>query len=121
VPATETHRGALQAVLARYYPGVAASMAETSVLGETIQYARTPRFREEPTVTRVAVPMSNGALQTGYLVVTWDRDNILRHTVVGAGGRILIEELRTNTDHYNIFPHQSGRSIVAALSFTFSR
>ncbi len=47
--------------------------------------------------------MSNGAMQTGYLVVTWDNDNILRHTVVGAGGRILVEELRTNSDTYKVF------------------
>ena len=116
VPATETHRGALEAVLARYYPGVAADMAETGVLGETIRYARSARFSEEPTVTRVAVPMSNGALQTGYLVVTWDRDNILRHTVVGAGGRILVEELRTNTDRYNIFPDHPGNSAQTVVS-----
>lgn len=108
VPATETHRGALEAVLARYYPGVAADMAEAGALGETIRYVRAQPFSEEPAVTRVAVPMSNGALQTGYLVVTWDRDNILRHTVVGAGGRILVEELRTNTDTYRIFANHPG-------------
>jgi extracellular elastinolytic metalloproteinase len=116
VPATETHRGALEAVLARYYPGVAADMAETDVLGETIRFARSARFSEEPAVTRVAVPMSNGALQTGYLVVTWDRDNILRHTVVGAGGRILVEELRTNTDSYRIFANHPGVSAQTTVS-----
>ena len=116
VPATETRRGALEAVLARYYPGVAADMAETGTLGETVRYARTQRFSEEPAVTRVAVPMSNGALQTGYLVVTWDSDNILRHTVVGAGGRILVEELRTNTDTYRIFANHPGVSAQTTVS-----
>jgi extracellular elastinolytic metalloproteinase len=110
VPATETHRGALEAVLAEYYPGTAADMAELRSSGESVVFARGQRFSEEPTVTRVAVPMANGALQTGYLVVTWDRDNVLRHTVVGAGARILIEELRTNTDSYKIFTNHPGVS-----------
>ena len=110
VPATETPRGALEAVLAEYYPGTAADMAELRSSGEMVVFARGPRFSDEPTVTRVAVPMANGAMQTGYMVVTWDRDNILRHTVVGAGRRILVEELRTNTDSYRIFANHPGAS-----------
>ena len=103
VPAVETHRGALESVLAEYYPGANDNLPEVSASGETVVFGRGARFSEEPRVTRVAVPMSNGAMQTGYLVVTWDNDNILRHTVVGAGGRILVEELRTNSDTYKVF------------------
>jgi len=116
VPITDTHRGALEAVLAEYYPGTAADMAEVRSSGQMVAFARGQRFSEEPTVTRVAVPMSNGALQTGYLVVTWDHDNILRHTVVGPGRRILVEELRTNTDTYKIFPDHPGNSSQTVVS-----
>jgi extracellular elastinolytic metalloproteinase len=106
VPATEDHRAALDTVLTQYYIGPDATIVEAGRGGETVRFTRGARFTEEPTVTRVAVPMANGAMQTGYLVVTWDHDNILRHTVVGAGGRVLVEELRTNTDTYKIFPIQ---------------
>jgi hypothetical protein len=108
VPATESHRDALEAVLAHYYQGNIGNPQELRTSGETVAFGRGGRFSEDPTVTRVAVPMANGAMQTGYLVVTWDNDNILRHTVVGAGGRILVEELRTNTDTYKIFPNHPG-------------
>lgn len=102
-PAAGSHRGALDAALAEFYPGIADSMPELRSAGETVTFARGPRMLEDPSVTRIAVPMANGALQVGYLVVTWDRDNVLRHTVVGSGGRVLLSELRTNTDSYRVF------------------
>ena len=108
VPAVETHRGALESVMSEYYPGASDNLQELSTTGEVVEFGRGARFTENPRVTRVAVPMANGAMQTGYLVITWDNDNILRHTVVGAGGRILVEELRTNTDTYKIFPNHPG-------------
>jgi extracellular elastinolytic metalloproteinase len=116
VPVNISARGALDAVLAEYYPGAAAGVSELRTSGQTVVYARGGRFAEDPTVTRVAVPMASGAMHTGYLVVTWDRGNILRHTVVGSGGRILVEELRTNTDTYKVFaihPGVSAQAIVA--------
>ena len=67
-------------------------------------------------MTRVAVPMANGAMHTGHLVVTWDTDNILRHTVIGPGGRVLVEELRTNTDTYKIFANHPGVSTQTVVS-----
>jgi len=115
VPATESHRGALESVLAEYYTGNIDNLPELRTSGETVAFGRGGRFSEDPTVTRVAVPMANGAMQTGYLVVTWDNDNILRHTVVGAGGRILVEELRTNTDTYKVFPVSPGVSSTQTL------
>ncbi|MEO5898343.1 MAG: M36 family metallopeptidase [Vicinamibacterales bacterium] len=116
LPAVETHRGALESVLAEYYPGNIDNLPELRASGETVEFTRGARFTEDPKVTRVAVPMSNGAMQTGYLVITWDRDNILRHTVVGAGGRILVEELRTNTDSYMIFPNHPGVTAQTVVS-----
>ncbi|HJR58620.1 MAG TPA: M36 family metallopeptidase [Vicinamibacterales bacterium] len=115
-PTAVTHRGALEAVLAEYYAGSDANLPELSAAGQTVAYGRGTRFTEDPTVTRIAVPMANGALQTGYLVVTWDRDNILRHSVVGPGGRVLIEELRTNTDTYKVFAIHPGVSTQSVVS-----
>ena len=116
VPANISHRGALDAVLSEYYPGAAAGVSELRTSGQTVVFAREGRFAEDPTVTRVAVPMANGAMHTGYLVVTWDRANILRHTIVGSGGRILVEELRTNTDTYKVFAVHPGVSTQAVVS-----
>lgn len=110
VPAAVSARAALDAVLAEYYPGAALDLPELETAGQTVAYGRGGRFAENPTVTRVAVPMSDGAMQSGYLVVTWDRDNILRHTVIGSGGRILVAELRTNSDTYKIFANHPGVS-----------
>jgi hypothetical protein len=110
VPATVTPRGALDAVLAEHYPGAAGSLEELRASGETVVFGRGGRFTAEPTVTRIAVPMANGALHTGYLVVTWDTDNMLRHSVIGQGGRLLVDELRTNSDKYNVFADHPGNS-----------
>lgn len=116
VPVNVTPRGALEAVLSEYYPGAGGVPPEVRASGQTVVFERNGRFIEEPTVTRVAVPMSNGAMHTGYLVVTWDNDNILRHTVIGQGGRILVEEVRTNTDTYKIFPIQPILTPQAVVS-----
>ena len=44
-------------------------------------------------------------------MVTWSAaDNLLYHTLVGSGGQILNNELRTNTDSYNVFPDHPGNS-----------
>jgi hypothetical protein len=116
VPAAVTARGALDAVLAEYYAGGDGNLPELRTSGQTVVYGRGARFTEDPTVTRVAVPMSNGTMQTGYLVVTWDRDNILRHTVIGSGGRVLVEELRTNSDTYKIFANHPGVSAQTVVA-----
>ena len=115
-PSNISARAALEAVLAEYYPGTGGAPAEISTSGQTVVFARNGRFSEDPTVTRVAVPMSNGAMHTGYLVITWDNDNILRHTVIGPGGRVLIEELRTNSDTYKVFANHPGVSAQGVVS-----
>ena len=116
VQANISARGALDAVLSEYYPGTGGAPDEIRTTGQTVVFARNGRFSEEPTATRVAVPMNNGSMHTGYLVVTWDNDNILRHTVVGAGGRILVEELRTNSDTYKIVANHPGVSAQTVVA-----
>jgi extracellular elastinolytic metalloproteinase len=108
-PTPLTARMALNAVLSEHFAG-GPELEELRESGATAVFGRDSRFLEDPTATMVAVPLENGAMQRGYLVVTWDRNNLLRHTVVGAGGRILVDELRTNTDTYKIFPDHPGNS-----------
>ena len=59
-------------------------------------------------MTRVALPLRGRALDSGYLVVTWDRTNQLRHTVVSGRGAILYEQLRTSRESFRIFPNHPG-------------
>ena len=99
---------ALRSVLARYYPGAGAALRETSTVGNVSTFERRGPFDTAPTVTRVAVPLAGAVLDVGFLVVTWDRDNILRHTVVSGRGQIVHEELRTNSERYFIFPNHPG-------------
>ncbi|MBA3638485.1 MAG: M36 family metallopeptidase [Acidobacteria bacterium] len=115
-PIQITPPNALEAVFAEYYPGGGNTIQELRASGQTVVFSRGSHFSEEPTVTRIAVPMSNGAMQTGYLVVTWDNQNILRHTVIGPGGRVLVEELRTNTDTYKIFANHPGVSAQTVVT-----
>lgn len=115
VPPGITDEQALRIVLHKYYPQIGGGYAVESVRGNKKFYAGGYDFRDELSVKRVLVPMANGSLRAGFLVVTWDSDNMLRHTVVDGSGRILFEELRTNSDSYNIFaihPAASSQSIV---------
>ena len=102
---------ALRAVLARYYPGAAADLREVETVGNVSRFERGGLFSEAPTVTRVAVPTRGAVLDSGYLVMTWDRNNVLRHTLVNGRGQIAYEELRTNRQ-LPYFP-ESARRLVA--------
>ena len=63
------------------------------------------QFVNAPSVTRVAVPMSDRSMRTGFVVTTWTREgNRLYETLVDGNGRVLSSVLRTNSDRYNIFP-----------------
>jgi extracellular elastinolytic metalloproteinase len=99
---------ALRAVLARRYPGVSPDLAEVSSVGNVFTFERRLPFNEPPTVTRMALPLRGNVLDVGYLVVTWDRDNVLRHTAVSGRGEIVGEQLRTNSEGYRIFPNHPG-------------
>ena len=69
-------------------------------------------FHQDPTATRVVVPLEGGALQTGWLVETWtNQGNQLWHTVIGNGGRVLQEELRTANESYRVFPEHPTVSL----------
>lgn len=116
VPAKIGVEGALNAVLQRHYAGHGKSFRASELTGNKTIFSGGDLFTEELSVTRVAVPMTDGKLHAGYLVVTWDRDNILRHTVVGGNGRILLEELRTNFDSYNVFLNHPGVSSQTVVS-----
>jgi extracellular elastinolytic metalloproteinase len=115
VPATRAIRpslvgpdAALRAVLARYYPEVATSPGEVSDIGNVVTFARVDPLAYQPTVKRVALPLRGAVLDAGYLVVTWDTRNVLRHTAVSGRGEIVGEQLRTYNDDYFVFPISPG-------------
>jgi extracellular elastinolytic metalloproteinase len=109
-PAQIGPEAALRAVMARYYPGVPADLRETSTVGNVSTFERPARFYESPTVTRVALPLRGAVLDSGFLVATWDGENVLRHSVVSGRGQILQEELRTSNDGYFIFRNSPTRT-----------
>ena len=105
VPAQITQAQAFESVADEFYPNLTGDFPEIGTTGNTTEFDGGDFFFENPTATRVAVPMANGAIHVGYLVTTWDdQDNMLRHTVVGRTGRILVVETRTSADTYKIFP-----------------
>ena len=115
-PASVSATQALKTTLSRYYPTASAPAVVSGVAGNTTNFSRGNIFRNSPTATLVAIPLADGSLEQGYLVQTWDRNNILRHTLVNGQGRIVKEQLRTNNDSYNIFPvdpNVSPQTIVA--------
>ncbi|HEY3528849.1 MAG TPA: M36 family metallopeptidase [Nocardioides sp.] len=83
---------------------------------DSIYHGRAVRYLQAPTVQRVAVPMSNGRLATGFLVTTWDTDNQLRETVVDAWGRVVRSTLRTAQDTYNVFKEDPDKTPQAPVT-----
>ena len=112
-----TQAEALAVVLAEWYPTFTETLPEISTIGNTTEFDGGTFFFENPTVTRVVVPMGNGALHGGYLVTTWDDDdNMLRHTVVGRTGRILAVQDRTSAHSYLIYdPHPEASTEQLAV------
>jgi Zn-dependent metalloprotease len=106
---------ALAAVLRHRYPREEVP-AEIASEENKVTYARGNRFYRDPSVTRMAVPGKNGKLRVGYLVETWTRDNVLWHTVVSGNGKILLEELRTASDRYNVFTNSPTRTPQAIVN-----
>ncbi len=63
-----------------------------------------PLLYQAPQITRVAIPMNDGALHEGFLVETWTQDdNLLHHTLISGEGEVLNVELRTAFDSYSVF------------------
>jgi hypothetical protein len=116
LPAQIEYRDALGAVIEQRYPGVPGDLPEVASANNKVTFGRGTRFYEEPTVTRVAVPLSGGRLRVGYLVETWDHENQLWHTVVNGNGRILFEELRTASDTYKIYPNAPDKTAQTVVS-----
>jgi extracellular elastinolytic metalloproteinase len=86
-----------------------ADAALNAALGHRYGNAARPAFYRAPLVTKVVVPTSDGGLEDGFLVETWElKSNNLWHTVVGASGAIAYQELRTASDSYFIFPINPG-------------
>ena len=99
---------ALKAALAYHYGDQSPNVSLVSATKTSALFERGDFFYRAPKATKVAVPMADGSLEEGYLVETWDRDNMLYHTVVGKSGSVLDVQNRTNTDSYNIFPNHPG-------------
>jgi extracellular elastinolytic metalloproteinase len=68
-----------------------------------------PALWRDPVVTPVVVPMSDGALEEGFVVETWElKSNDLWHTVIGGDGAVVHQEHRTNSDSYFIYSIHPG-------------
>jgi extracellular elastinolytic metalloproteinase len=98
-------KAALLAALNRLYPDDTFNPSQVRRNGDTVIFARGTFFAEEPSVTKVAIPMSDGSLVAGYAVTTWRKQgNLLHETLIAGDGRVLSVEVRTNNDSYNVFP-----------------
>jgi hypothetical protein len=114
---TISARQALKTAMGHLYPGAEVDVGLASVSGSETKFERGRYFFAAPTVTRVAVPMSDGSMTIGLLVETWSRaKNRLHHTLIGGDGRILDVQLRTANDSYNVFPinpNQTPQTVIA--------
>ena len=109
VAARVTESEALRAALAAVHPGLQELPEVAARQGNVTTFAKTGFFYQAPTVERVALLWSSGALREGFLVQTWSlRDNLLHHTTVSDQGKVLGSELRTANDSYRIFPRDPG-------------
>ncbi len=107
--ASITEAEALSATLAALYADQA-TPALAVKKGNVAAFEKGKFFHEAPTVERVAIPRSNGSLQTGFLVTTWTaKTNLLHETLVSGSGEVLSTELRTNSDSYNVFTEDPGK------------
>jgi extracellular elastinolytic metalloproteinase len=108
---------ALNAALRELYPAQAFNPVAVGRNGNTTSFAAGAFFYNNPTVTVVALPMTDNVLRAGFLVQTWSRDgNQLHHTVIGGDGRVLLVESRTSNDRYNVFtedPSKGAQTIVS--------
>ena len=95
---------ALAATLRYLYPDESIATGPGRRQGDTVRFERTAFFHQDPTVTRVVYPAADGSFGAGFVVTTWTEEkNLLHETLVGAGGEVLFDELRTNQDRYNAY------------------
>ncbi len=116
VPARADERQALRAALRSLYPALTEDPAAVGRQGNVTTFAASAFFHASPTVEKVAIAMTSGALKAGFLVETWSqKGNLLHDTLVSGDGRVLATELRTNTDKYNVFtidPLKTPQAVV---------
>ncbi|MGE3956160.1 MAG: M36 family metallopeptidase [Vicinamibacterales bacterium] len=115
--AAVTEGQALNAALARLYPGERVSVGAARREQNSVVFARTAFFHDEPRVTHVAVPQADGSLARGLVVETWsEARNLLHQTLVSSGGTVLEVVSRTSSDSYNVFvedPLKGAQTVVA--------
>ena len=108
---------ALRAALQRLHPEFRGNPAARGQNGNATVFAGGPFFHSDPTVTRVAIPLTDGTVRHGFLVETWTEErNLLNHTLVEGDGAVLAVESRTVQDSYNIFrvnPLVTPQAVVA--------
>lgn len=68
------------------------------------RFAPPSGFSDAMEVSKLWIPLSNGALGLGFRVQTWDHQNLLRHTLVDATGVLLSLQERTAFDAYLVYP-----------------
>ena len=116
LPAQVGERQALAAALAELYPGLGKNPAAVARQGNTTIFARNAFFYRPPTVEKVAILGASG-LETGFLVETWSaKANLLHDTLVNGAGQVVHVQLRTNTDSYNIFTIDPGKTPQAVVA-----
>lgn len=107
---------ALQAAIARVHPKEQFEFMPSTQSGNTTTFSGGAFFHDDPSATRVAIPMADGSITIGFLVETWsEAKNLLHHTLVGGDGRVLDVELRTASDTYNVFtedPLKTPQAVV---------
>ena len=100
---------ALLAALRQLHPEFPGNPAARGQNGNATVFAGGPFFHSDPVVTRVAIPLTDGTMQPGFLVETWtEARNLLNHTLVDGDGTVVNVESRTSQDSYKIFPNHPG-------------
>lgn len=108
---------ALSAALRELYPDQSFAPVAAGRAGNTTTFAAGPFFYRNPTVTAVALPMTDNVLRAGFVVETWSAaGNQLNDSVVSGDGRVLLVEARTANDRYNVYtkdPLKGPQTIVS--------
>lgn len=124
IKATLDAQGQLLHVIDRLAPAPAASLlapriSDTVALEHAmanLDIAPDAGFHRAPTVEHIAYVAADGQLRAGFLVETWQaKKNLLHHTIVDGGGKVVSVESRTNGDSYNVFvedPLKGSQTIV---------
>ncbi|HEV7242027.1 MAG TPA: M36 family metallopeptidase [Thermoanaerobaculia bacterium] len=96
---------------------LSSNAALEAALGHRYGNSARPELDRAPIVTPVMIPTTDGGVEEGFLVETWEKkSNALWHTVIGASGAVSFEESRTNTDSYFIFPIHPGSTSQTTVS-----